>query len=479
MSKVIDLNKTVFELITEYPEMKDIMIELGFQEITNPTTLKTMGKIITIPKGAKINKIPMDKIISSFTSKGFEVKTDEKKVTTVEVTESNNKNELLKSYIQRLTNGEDLESVRKEFVKYFESVSVHEIIGAEQDLINSGVDVEEIQKLCDLHSALFHGLTEQELYNEEEMAAHGLQEGHPLNILKNENKALASKLLSLLDATENNNVSLIQELLTDLKRIKLLYGKKEEIIMPILYRYGVTDPSDVMWGVDDEIKAEFSELAKEVNEETFPSYRQRILDVLERAKEMIYKEENILFPMALEYFTLEEWVDVYHDLPEMGNIFTKEAPVWEYAEQEIKRKKNTSTANNDLIQLNGGKLTVSQLEAIFKLLPIDITFIDQNDHNQFFANEGKVFSRPSSALGRPVYECHPPRIVPIVKQLIKDFKSGEKDFMEVWTPNPDNPIRVQYYAVRDGDGTYLGTVELVQQMKDIQTHILEIAKTAG
>ena len=97
MSKVIDLNKTVFELITEYPEMKDIMIELGFQEITNPTTLKTMGKIITIPKGAKIKKIPMDKIISSFTSKGFEVKTDEKKVTTVEVTESNNKNELLPS----------------------------------------------------------------------------------------------------------------------------------------------------------------------------------------------------------------------------------------------------------------------------------------------------------------------------------------------------------------------------------------------
>ena len=146
--------------------------------------------------------------------------------------------------------------------------------------------------------------------------------------------------------------------------------------MPILYRYGVTGPSDVMWGVDDEIKAEYSTLAKELNETNIIIYKRRIEDVIARTKEMIYKEENILYPLALQYFTNDEWADVYADLPEMGNCFINEAPIWEYGEQQLKIRTKSKSANNGIIELSGGKLTVHELEAIFKLLPIDITFID-------------------------------------------------------------------------------------------------------
>ena len=78
-----------------------------------------------------------------------------------------------------------------------------------------------------------------------------------------------------------------------------------------------------------------------------------------------------------------------------------------------------------------------------------------------------------SALGRKVYECHPPRIVPMVENMIKEFKAGTKDHMEVWTPNPENPIRVLYYPVRDDEGNYLGTLELVQQFKDIKEQLIQ------
>lgn len=471
--KKIDLNKTVYELVEEYPEIKNILKALGFKEIINPVSLEVMGRVMTIPKGAKVKNIALDDVIKTLEENGFTVIYFDKKDREEIIDNPQSRAELLKSYIQRLNNGEELESVRNDFVKNFENVSVHEIIDVEQRMINDGTDVEEVQKLCDLHSALFHGLTEQEVYLEEEKKLSAVDKGHPVEYFKMENRALEAKLAQLDKALEELNINDIKTLLNELKKIKILYGKKEEIIMPILYRYGVTGPSDVMWGVDDEIKAEYSTLAKELNETNIIIYKRRIEDVIARTKEMIYKEENILYPLALQYFTNDEWADVYADLPEMGNCFIEEDVKWPYGEEQLKFKEKTKSADNGIVELNGGKLTVNELEAIFKLLPIDITFIDDNEINKFFANEGKIFSRPMSALGRKVYECHPPRIVPMVENMIKEFKAGTKDHVEVWTPNPENPIRVLYYPVRDDEGNYLGTLELVQQFKDIKEQLIQ------
>ena len=472
--KQIDLNKTVYDLVKEYPEIKDILSSLGFKDITNPVAIEVMGRVMTIPKGAKVKNISLDSIIKTFEENGFEVMGIGSSNSSEVMDNPQSRAELLKSYIQRLNNGENLESVRKDFVKNFENVSVHEIIDVEQGMINDGTDVDEVQKLCDLHSALFHGKTEQEIYLEEEKELNKIEEGHPVDYFQKENRALEIKLDELEKAVEELKVDRVKNLLNELRKVKILYGKKEEIVMPILYRYGITGPSDVMWGVDDEIKAEYSSLAKEIDDTNFIVYRHRIEDVIARTREMIYKEENILYPLALQNLTDEEWVDVYGDLPEMGNCFISEAPKWQHGEQQLKLRTKTKSADNGIIELNGGKLTVAELEAIFKLLPIDITFIDDNEINQFFANEGKVFSRPMSAIGRKVYECHPPRIVPIVENMIKEFKAGTKDHMEVWTPNPENPIRVLYYPVKDEDGNYLGTVELVQQFKDIKDQLIQI-----
>ncbi|MBR1701815.1 MAG: DUF438 domain-containing protein [Lachnospiraceae bacterium] len=476
--KELNINKTVAELVLEYPEVSDIMVDLGFKDITSSAALKFMGKVMTIPKGAAVKGIPMDKIIAAFEDNGFSVTGvpgADKEVTFQDNVEE--RNTKLKKMIMRLNQGEDLETVRADFVREFESVSVHDIVKAEQGLIDDGIPMREVQRLCDLHSALFHGKTEAEIWAEEEKQAEEnvnkkAPEGHPVDVLRRENSALEKILDHALSALETEEVSVLLGDLITLRKIGVLYSKKESILMPMLLHHGVTGPNDVMWGVDDEIKAEVARLAQKLTVNSFSDEKEAVKTVLNRMKEMIYKEENIFFPLCFEHLTEEEWLDAYRDLPEMGFVFIDDAPKWRHGEEALAKRQSTmpDAMEDGILYFPGGKLTMQQLNGLFKVLPIDITFIDEEDINRFFTNEGKVFSRPLSALDRSTYECHPERVKPMVKQLLDDFKSGTRNFMEVWTPNEDHPVRVIYAAVRDEKGKYLGAAELVEDFTAVKEH---------
>jgi DUF438 domain-containing protein len=476
--KVLDLNKNVATLVKEYPEIKEIMVELGFKDITSPVALQVMGRVMTIPKGAQVKGIAMDKIIDAFTKAGFEVihAGNETKAAPAESApvEEGDRVGMLKNMITRVGNGESVEDVRKDFVKHFESVSVHEIVDAEQSLINDGMPVQEVQKLCDLHSALFHGKTEAEIWEEEEAQAAAkdvvLPEGHPVRNLRKENEELEKIINDAESSLIAGDLQSLQKDFDALKKVRTLYGKKEELIMPVLDTYGVHGPSDVMWGVDNEIKSEASRIARELHSSVLSSLKQDILKLTARMREMLYKEEKILFPLAIENFTKEQWYAVYEDLPEMGCVYTDSYETWPEAEEYLKEQKSKedNAVNNGVVKFDGGELTLAQLKALFKLLPIDITFINENDINSFYANEAKIFSRPKSSLGRKVYDCHPVFVRPIVTKMIKQFKSGELDSYERWIPN--RPVRILYLPVRDPNGKYLGTAEIIQDLTFAKEH---------
>lgn len=474
--KVLDMNKTVAELVKEFPEVKEIMVKLGFKDITSPAALMFMGKVMTIPKGSAIKGIPMDKIVAAFEEAGFQViNAPGMEAAQPMPGAAEDRNTRLKNLILRLNNGEDIESVRADFVRDFESVSVHEIVKAEQGLIDDGMPMAEVQRLCDLHSALFHGKTEAELWAEEEKQAaeasdYQVPEGHPVDVLRQENAALEKILDNALAALSAGDAPALSDAFHVLREISTLYSKKESILMPMLLHHGITGPNDVMWGVDDEIKAEVARLDQFLTAENFNDEKAAAEAILKRMQEMIYKEENIFFPLCLEHLTEEEWIDAYRDLPEMGFVFIEDAPTWAHGDEMLAARKAevTDPLAGGVLRFPGGKLTMAQLNGLFKVLPIDITFIDENDINRFFTNEGRVFSRPLSALDRSTYECHPERVKPMVKNLLDDFKSGARDFMEVWTPNEDHPVRVLYLAVRDEAGNYLGTAELVEDFTAVK-----------
>ena len=500
MSKKIDFSKTVFELTNEYPEIKDIMVELGFTEIVKEELRNSMGKIMTIPKGAMVKGIPMPDIIAAFMAHGFELTGEmpvmagkaeaEQPVSNEEKPKT--RTEQLKDYLKRLGKGEDLEAVRADFVKNFASVEASEIMRAEQELIKEGTPITEIQKLCDIHSALFHGATKEEkIANAEKAVEASLMKeriaaelakrdsfpkkdysdkheraaelvkitGHPLYTFTKENEALTALL-------EEYKTTRAEETFTKIRDISIHYAKKGDLLYPHLkVKYGVSGPSAVMWTVDDEIRDELGKLAKitERNEE----WNNQTDAVLKRAEEMIYKEQNILFPICAVNFTEEEWFGIYHDSKDYALCFGVENAQWEEAENV---KTEVKAGSEDEIVMPGGHMTVPQLTALLNTIPVEITFIDENDINRFFNEGPKVFKRPGMAIDRDVYSCHPPKIEPMVRSILDDFKGGKRDSVQIWMDKGGRTMLVTYMAVRDKSGKYLGTTEVVQDMEFAKEH---------
>lgn len=115
---------------------------------------------------------------------------------------------------------------------------------------------------------------------------------------------------------------------------------------------------------------------------------------------------------------------------------------------------------------------MKELTALLNTLPFEITFVDAHDINRYWNDDGatKLFSRPATALGREVYTCHPPKVVPMVKNLIDSFRTGKQDLFDVWMEKNGEPVLVRYMAVRDAKGTFLGTLEIVQKMGFAKDH---------
>ena len=502
MAKKIDFSRSVYELTKEYPELIDIMKGLGFSEITKPFKLHTVGKMMTIPKGAKMMNIEMLDIIKTLTENGFEIAGDMPSVKMPEVAatspaSSDDRTEQLKAYLRRLGDGEDLESVRADFVLEFGEVDASEIMKAEQELLKEGTPLAEVQRLCDVHSALFHGATrEEQIANAEKAVEESLKQqkiketivkrdsypqadysnkneraatleaisGHPLQTLTRENDVFAELLKKINKFIERE--ADVSELLPKIRELSIHYAKKGDLLYPLLkVKYGVSGPSDVMWTVDDEIRDELGALANETDHNE--GWLSRLVSVLKRAEEMIYKEQNILFPICAVNFTEEEWKGIYRDSKDYAVCFGVNSEVW--TEAELPQTAQKSVVNGEIV-MPGGHLTVEQLTALLNTIPMEISFVDAENINRFFNEGPKVFKRPGMAIDREVFSCHPPKVEVMVRAIIDDFRSGKRDSVPVWMDKNGKTMLVTYMAVRDKEKNYLGTVELVQDMEFAKEH---------
>lgn len=534
--KPLDLNRSVHDLVKEYPELQQIMYDLGFTEINKKAMLNSIGKIMTIPKGAKMKGISMLDVVSTLTSKGFQLVGEMPSTINLDGAGSEDvkpsgapeskeeRTALLKGYLKRLGEGEELESVRADFVEKFNSVDASEIMQAEQELIAEGTPITEIQKLCDLHSALFHGATQEEKIANagsaviESMKAKKQEEikntlaanstgpmstaeereklqqdklqlassliaipGHPLETLTRENDVLAQRISDTRAAIENkaSNEEILNKF-EGVREIAIHYAEKGDLIYPHLnVQYGISGPSNVMWTVDDEIRDEMTALTK--NRAFDDAWFERVSAVLTRAEEMIYKESNILFPICALNFATEEWYRIYHDSKDYADCMGIVANVWPEAEEYEKTmfdkkpkgevvENATSSSNNDEIVMPGGHVTLEQLTALLNTIPVEITFVDENNINRYFNEGPKLFKRPSMAIDREVFSCHPPKIAPMVRTIIEDFRNGVRDEFPVWAEKQGKTMLIKYMAVRDKNGKYLGTAEFVQEMDFAKEH---------
>ena len=383
----------------------------------------------------------------------------------------------IKSYLQRLNKGEALESVQTDFVRECKDVDPADIMQAEQELLREGTSIGELQRLCDVHSALFHGSTRLSA------AASLIQiSGHPLQTFTLENAALEKLIHRAEQALENNdnNNSITNELLEQLRQIAIHYARKGDLLYPHLnVQYGISGPSAVMWTVDDEIRDELNALAKQRDQKSTDAWKHRLKTVLTRMEEMIYKESNILFPNCALNFTEKEWYQIYRDAKDYSECFGVRGDTWEAAETDLHDTASEAdtmsvehafAGGETRIHLPGGSLTLSQLTALLNTIPLEISFVDVDNINRYFNEGPKVFKRPGMALEREVFTCHPPKIEQKVRRIIEEFRAGTLDQVPVWMDKGGRTFLVTYYAVRDKEEQYLGTLELVQDMEYAKEH---------
>ncbi|HUT64310.1 MAG TPA: DUF438 domain-containing protein, partial [Anaerolineae bacterium] len=383
----------------------------------------------------------------------------------------------LKELINDLHKGIEFREVKKRFNQLMTEIEPSEIAVMEEELIREGMPATEIQHLCDLHVSVF----KEALEKHEEVTA---LPGHPVHTYMAENEVF-SDVVSTFDALVaklSGNPSPeafhatrrdFEDVIPKLDRIKIHYIRKENQLFPFLEKHGITGPPKVMWGIHDEVRVLLKEIRKAIEDGNTTIITNSGPKLSRTIIEMIYKENTILFPMAMDTLTDEEWMDVKRGEDEIGYAFVTPGTVWKIETvASISKKESSSVRDNEIMermQLDTGSLTYEEVNLMLKHLPVEISFVDEQDKVRYYSEtKERIFPRSPGVIGRSVQNCHPQKSVHIVNRILDAFRTGAKDSAEFWIEMQGKFILIRYYAVRDIEGHYKGTIEVTQDITHIR-----------
>lgn len=379
---------------------------------------------------------------------------------------------ILKQIFIDLHNGKNIDEVKAHFDAFIGKITIDEISQLQHDALDEGdLSVAEMQRLYSSHAALFKGAIE-EIPSDNRPEE---QPGHPVHTFKLENKEIDKLLKTKVQVhleqfakdDSEENVNLLMEDCNLLFDIDKHYSRKENLIFPYLETYGIYGPTTNMWRIDDFIRDAIKDA--KVKLEEYHGEKNSVIEVftfiIREVSEMIYKEEQILFPMALKNLTEDEWIKIAHESDEIGFCLT--APAQEFRPE--RKALDAKAISEGYIKMETGILSLKQLELLLNHLPVDITFIDQDDVVRYFSHgKERIFARTKAVIGRTVQNCHPPRSVHVVEELLADFKAGKKDSEDFWIKFRDKYVYIRYFAIRDENSQYMGTLEFTQNIDPIK-----------
>ncbi len=378
---------------------------------------------------------------------------------------------LLKHMILQLHSGEAPAAVQNQLARLMGSVPYDMVVEVEQELMAEGLPYEDVLRLCDIHSAALEGNISHE-------HAQTAPAGHPVHTFIEENKALRFEIDSarkLFAAARQSTNSELQTILNQIRmRIQALadidkhYLRKEYLLFPYLEAHEITGPPKVMWGKHDETR-ELLNAAVEAAQQlrTDAGELGGVIDLvieplLQSIEGMTTKEEEILFPMCMDTLSDDEWYSIYQQSIEYGFCLYDPTTIWK---PEGTTLSEPTKVDSNRIQLSSGSFTVTELETLLNSIPFDLTFVDADDKVRYFTQgRERIFSRNRAILGRSVQMCHPPSSVHIVDQILSDFKSGKETSAPFWINMGGRFIHIEYFALRDNEGKYLGTLEVSQDL---------------
>ena len=387
--------------------------------------------------------------------------------------------ERLKELIMKLHKGENPQQVRAELVTTLRQIPYGEVVEVEQELIGEGLPESEVLKLCDVHGEVLDGHIDQS-------GAKEIPEGHPVDVFKQENRELlkviekTQMLLGTLYAASEDNfrehVLKLQACFNDLMDVDKHYKRKEYLVFPYLEKNEITGPPKVMWGKHDEIRDQLKGCIEILRSEGLKkSDLEDALEilfepVLKAMADMTKKEEDILFPMAMDVLTTEDWWQIHRQTLEFGFTLYDPKADWKPEGMSGEGYENTGILNESgSIQLPSGSFNTREIMAILNTVPVDMTFVDKDDKVKYFTQGSeRIFARSRSIINRDVRLCHPPGSVHIIEKILDDFKSGRASHAPFWIQMQGKFIHIQYFALRDENGEYLGTLEVSQDLSDLR-----------
>jgi len=475
----------VEDLLKTYPFLEEFLPRYNphFEKLLNPEARNTIGKIATLEMAASSADIEVAGFILALKEAIKDQTGQEVGILTPE--ELAERAKRIKQILAELhaSGGKNVEQMQTRFAKEIADVSPTEIAEIEQQMIADGVTEAEITSMCDLHVAVFRdSLDEQD--------TPGMQPGHPVHTFRAENREfekLARRFSELTrDTDEKTLAERADELikaLDDLSKVGIHYARKENQLFPYLEKHGVGGPPQVMWAVHDQIRDHIKVLKASIDGGKLDQVKQISVKLTGAILDMIYKEEQILFPMALEKLSEAEWVEIRNGESEIGYAFVKPGEEWK-PETEDKSEPTSDVnqggmmdlkdlpdalAKNTRLPLDVGALTLEQINVMLKTLPIDVSFVDEHDEVRYYSGtEDRIFPRSPGVIGRQVKNCHPPKSVHIVERIVAEFKAGSKDSAEFWIQMNEKFLHIRYFAMRDADGNYRGTLEVSQDVTGIR-----------
>jgi len=477
----ISRNTKLNDLLNRYPFLVDFLAGLSpeFEKLKNPVFRRTMGKIATLDKVAVLGNMEIDGLLSAI-AREVKAQTDEElTIITGEGEEqpldAEARQEILKYIIRGVHEGEDMEVLKKKFRELIKDVDPSEISKMEQTLIDEGMPESEVKRLCDVHVEVFKESLEKQEIPE-------APPGHPVHTFMMENREAEKimteieKLLKRLGEEPDETVFKdtlggFGRLLEDLKKIDFHYARKENQLFPFLEAHDVAGPSQVMWGIHDDIRALLKKASEELSQEEPTAFVKTMKKLLPTTREMIYKEEHILFPMSLEQLSHKEWKKVRKGEEDIGYAWVRPESPWPSRPipEEVDRAPIDMVPGPKKIFLAEGGLSQEQVNLMLTHLPVDVTFVDSEDRVAYYtASKHRIFPRSPAIIGRHVQKCHPSKSVHIVEKILNEFKSGTKDTAEFWLQLEGKFIHIRYFAVRDSDSIYRGTMEVSQDLTEIK-----------
>ena len=455
----------VNNLLNEYPFIKEFLIELDphFKALENPLLRKTLGRVATLSKVAMVGGIELNKLLAEIagaiknkTGQDIEIEGIQKPEV---ITDPEQRIEALKKIIEDLHKGEDVKKLKQRFLSLIRDVAPSEIANMEQRLIDEGMPEEEVKRLCDVHVEVFKESLEDKVVP-------GLPAGHPVHTYMRENRA-AEKIILKLQAIHDigKEKDTLVSGLKELSKIDLHYTRKENQLFPLLEAHGISGPSKVMWALHDDIREMLKDAGEVAAAGTIsPAVLKTLFQML---NDMIFKEEHILFPMVLDTLGENDWVKVREGEEEIGFAWISPPEKWSPTEESFLEKLPPEKIGS--MNLDTGLLTVEQINLLLTHLPVDISFIDENDKVAYYSNtEDRIFPRSPGIIGRSVQNCHPSRSVDMVNNILDSFRDGTKSTAEFWIQLGGKFIHIRYFALRDAEGTYKGCLEVSQDVTAIR-----------